>query len=448
MKNQLLVLSFLMSTLLSCQNTPSLQWQSPLLEKNITCVVSEPQTPLLDFEGKAMTVVYLENLGFESISSGSNEKNVHWLLQQGYRVVEMNYEKHAQAQSPFINQEIIAINDSIASGSFLNLNDCSLYRSYVLCEGYRIKRDVSYYKDDPSIYNTPDEYQQGDSLYLDIIYPENPKQTVPIVLSFSYSNSFLQWDADKQELSNSNKHQRLKQAYTLAGFNDSFLEGAPARGLAWAIADHPKYCSWGKGKQQGGSNDTYKSFQTNPDAVRKVKSAIRTLRVEGENLGLSGDIGIYGFSRGATAGALAIGGKFVDEFENEGLYQDVNDEVQAAVLGPGVFNYTLIYDESEDGDKNLEQRCPKVWGDLKTNREQWEMMGADFLVEDSLTAPVLFFYNTTDEAYYQSQIAHLKQKIDSLQVPNQSLVDYGEGHSVPQSPKALQQMYDFLVKHL
>lgn len=427
---------------------PTHHWESALTGTGVSAFLHEPAHQLRDYNGNCFTVVYLTNLPFENISTQSNKKNIASLLSEGYRVVELDYKRNQKMFSPTINKEIIAINDSLGAGSFLGLKDCSYYRSYVLLEGYRIKRDVAYYKDDPSVYNTPKEYTEGDSLYMDIIYPVNPKKPVPVLLSFSYSNSYATYDSDKKCLIDANKHQRLKQAYTLAGFNDSFLEGAPARGMAWAIADHPKYCDWGKGKVNGGANDGYKSFQTNPDAVRKVKSAVRTLRAEGANLGLSGEIGIYGFSRGSTAGSLAIGGKQVSVFSSGGLHSEVSEKVQAAALGSGVFNYTLIYQNADDGDKQLELRCPWVWGALDENRLLWNTMGSEYLVEDATTAPVLFFYNTTDEKYYQSQIKHLKNKLDSLQVPNESLIDYGIGHSVPQSTESLQVMYKFFERYL
>jgi hypothetical protein len=58
-------------------------------------------------------------------------------------------------------------------------------------EGYRPQRDISYYLDDPTVYNYPDSYKssQGDSLFLDLVYPANPSHQVPVVVTFSYSNS-------------------------------------------------------------------------------------------------------------------------------------------------------------------------------------------------------------------------------------------------------------------
>ncbi len=424
------------------------KWMSKVTGTPIIYQSTESHSPKKDFAGNFLTVVYLENLGFKKIGRNSNAKNVAWLLSQGYRVIELDYAKNCKAVSPTINEDIIAMNDAIASGSFCGFNDCSNYQSYVLFEGYRIIRNVPYFIDNPNVYNTPAEYTIGDPLHMDIIYPANAAMTVPVILSFSYSNSHATYDSKKAILTDANKDQRLNLAYSLAGFNDSFLEGAPANGMAWAIADHPKYCPWGKGKPVNGANDTYKSYQANPDAAQKVKSAIRTLRAISPELGLSGTIGIFGFSRGSTAGSMAIGDKMVPELENTGFNIGISDDVQAAALGPGVFDYTQIFNTPNDGDSNLETRCPWVWGPLKSNYHLWQTMGASYLVESSSTAPVLFFYNTDDDLYYQDQITHLKTKLDSLAVPTSTMINYGNGHSIPQTNTSLTRLYSFFIQYL
>jgi hypothetical protein len=413
------------------------KWTSPSLNVEISYTVREATSPLRDRNSKYFTIVYLENLGFDKLGGNPNETDVQWLLTQGYRVIELDYNHNAKAISPAINKDIIAINDDLSDGAFGEAKNCSQYRSYILFEGYRIARDVSFFKDDPTVYNSSDQYTQGDSLYMDIIYPANAKDSVPVVLSFSYSNSY-----------HGNAHQRLFLGYTLAPFNDSFLEGAPARGMAWAIADHPKYCSWGGGKPIGGANDTYKSYQTNPDAARKVRSAVRTLRTKGTELGLSGKIGIYGFSRGSDAGSMAVGNKVDSIIDTVGLNIGVSDDVQVAALGPGVFDFTQIYNNIDDGDGNLETRCPWAWGDLSTNRALWQTMGSAYYADDSTTSPVLFFYNTSDSYYYLDQAVHFKDKLDSLGVPTSSLINYGTGHSVPQTDTSLTQLYNFFVQYL
>jgi len=435
-------------TSISVSKGASGKWRSQVTGSDIVYTLTGSKLATPDFNGDYPTVVYLENLNLRKIGRNRNSDDVAWLLSRGYRVIELDYKKNANATAISINSDIVAINDSLAAGSFCGHKGSSRYQSYVLFEGYRISRNVPYFRDDPTVYNTPAEYKSGDMLHMDIIYPANAAVKVPVILSFSYSNSYATYDADKKTLTTANKDQRLNLGYTLAGFDDSFLEGAPANGIAWAIADHPKYCPWGKGRPVNGRNDTYKSYQTNPDAAKKVKSAVRTLRSLGSQLGLSGNIGIYGFSRGSTAGSMAVGDRSVPDFENAGFYIGVNDDVQAAALGPGVFDYTIIYKTLDDGDSNLETRCPWAWGSLEKNLTFWESMGAAHLVTSAATAPVLFFYNTSDERYYQDQVSSFKSKLDSLQVPTTTLVDYGKGHAVPQTNDSLSKMYSFFSQYL
>lgn len=423
-------------------------WNSKAIASPLKYTIQEARTPLRDFTGNVVTVVYLESLSTENISTVSNYKNVQWLLKKGYRVIELNYESKPEASGLNLNTDIIAINEALAAGSFCGMTNCSTYQSYVLFEGYRIERNLPYFRDDPTVYNDPVEYIDGDMLHMDVVYPVKPKRKIPVLLTFSYSNSFATFDSKSGKLTDANKNQRLKLNYTLAAFKDSFMEGAPAQGMAWAIADHPKYCQWGKGKPLNGKSDTYKSFETNPDAAQKVKSAVRTLRKFARKAGLSDSIGVFGFSRGSTAGSMAVGDRHVKELEEAGLNRKISGKVQAVALGPGVFDYTIIYNTLNDGDGNLESRCPWAWGPLNENRELWEKMGSAYLAVGQASAPVFFFYNTDDDKYYADQVKHFKAKLDLLNVPTDIMVNYGKGHAIPQSPESLRRLYSFFAKYL
>lgn len=415
-------------------------WSSSATGGTITYITTESPIPQNDYSGNYLTIIYLENTGFKKIGQNTNAIDVNWLLSKGYRVIELNYDGNTNAVSPNINADIIAINRAINGGSFCGLTNCSKYRTWILFEGYRIDRDVSYFKDDPTVYNYSSLYSSGDSLHMDIIYPAHPSAPVPVVLSFSYSNSYF---------GDANINQRINLGYTFAGFNDSFLEGAPANGIAWAIADHPKYCPWGNGKPAGAtSNKVYTSFETNPDAAQKVKSAVRTVRALGAQLGLSGKIGIYGFSRGSDAGSIAVGDRKVPEFENAGLHTNVSDDVQVAALGSGVFDFTYIYHTTGDGDSNLETNCPVAWGPLATNYAAWQLQGSYYLTQTAASAPIIFFYNTDDAQYYQNQIQHFKAHLDSLGIFTAVITNYGTGHSVPQTSGPLSQIYAFFNEYL
>lgn len=428
------------------------KWESQVTGTLLNYTTSSATTTAAtDINGKPMTVVYLENLGFQKIGQNSNAEDVAWLREQGYQVIEIDYAHNEQAVSPHLNKDIIAINSSLQSGKFCGCN-CSPSRSYILMEGYRICRDISYYLDDPSVYNYPDAYKTttGDSLYLDLVYPANPSSKVPVVVTFSYSNSFA--TAANGKLTSANKHMRMNLNNTWGQFKDSFVEGASAVGFAWAICDHPKYCDWGQGKYNGGANKSLGAIEVNPDAARKVKSAIRTVRGVGRSLGLNGDVVVTGFSRGSTAASLAVGDGKIDAFEDAsfGRFPDESSLVQCAVLGPGMFDYGQALTSSNEY-KHMSGYVAATQG------ASWNHQGALATIVSSSSAPTLFFHNTNDffsdnnkdpQGLYATQAKLMKEKLDALGVPTQLLTDYSSGHAVPQTETALRQMYDFMSSHV
>lgn len=444
---RIFTLALLLALLSNASNAATGTWTSTVAGK-ISYKSTAATKAKKDYNGKLFTVVYLENLGFDKIGGNTNAEDVQWLRDNGFAVIELDYGKNPQAISPYINQDIIAINSELSKGTFCGINNISQKRAFILFEGYRIQTDVSYYLDDPTVYNYPDYYKAtaGDSLFMDIIYPANASKQVPALLSFSYSNSW--GHKSSASARGENAHLRMYLPYTLAcgTFYDSILEGAPARGIAWAIADHPKYCEWGQGKRTGGANKEYASIAANPDAACKVKSAVRTLRAVGKSLGLSDEIGIYGFSRGSTTGALAVGDRRIEDFETNarGRFADVDSKVQAAILGPGVFDYTLLADGFTD--KNEYKNAVKVWGDLASNQGKWQLQGANYLVETANSAPCLFFYNSDDEGFYGKCAEAMREKLNALGVETELIKDYRNGHCVPNDDANLTKIYDFLVR--
>ncbi len=428
------------------------KWESQVTGTMLSYTTSSATTTAAtDANGKPMTVVYLENLGFQKIGQNSNDDDVAWLQGQGYQVIEIDYAHSERAVSPALNKDIIAINSSLRSGRFCEVN-CSPSRSYILMEGYRICRDISYYLDDPSVYNYPDAYKNtvGDSLYLDLVYPANPSSAVPVVVTFSYSNSFA--TVSNGRLTDANKHMRMNLSNTWGQFKDSFVEGASAVGFAWAVCDHPKYCDWGQGKYNGGANKSLGAIEVNPDAVRKVKSAVRTVRGVGRELGLSGDVVVTGFSRGSTAASLAVGDGWIEAYEDasRGRFADESSRVQCAVLGPGMFDYEhALTSSSEYAHMNAFVTA--------TSSTSWSYQGALATIVSSSAAPTLFFHNTDDfysennkdpKGLYATQAKLMKEKLDNLGVPTQVVTDYSSGHAVPQTESVLQQLYDFMLDHV
>ena len=80
----LLCLILLMLSSASVSMAATGKWNSHVTGTSIDYTVSQPMgTAATDQSGKPMTVVYLENLGFQKIGQISNADNVAWLRQQG-----------------------------------------------------------------------------------------------------------------------------------------------------------------------------------------------------------------------------------------------------------------------------------------------------------------------------------------------------------------------------
>lgn len=402
-------------------------WHSPTIGSDINYKITDSSKPAKDKNGKLMTVVYLENLSCEKIGQNTNAEDVAWLLNEGYRVIELDYEHHENAVSPYINKDIIAINTELNKGTFCGSSNISNDRAYILFEGYRLQRDVVYYKDDPTIYNYPDAYAktEGDNMYMDIVYPANPSRKVPTLLSFSYSNSF-----------SGNVHKRMFLGYTWAMFNDSFVEGAPAVGCAWAIADHPKYCDWGRGNRPGGVQKEYGAIEVCPDAQSKVDAAISTITAHADNMGLNKDIAMYGFSRGSTAASLAL----------------CNANVKCSFLGPGVFDYAKMATTSNEyKHMDVYVNYTVTKGIFSTKDEAWAAQRSPIF--DPLNnigdrcGGLFLFYNTDDDPNYDTQMKNLTALLDRSGVPYEMMKNYGSGHSVPQTTEQLDIMYNYLKTH-
>lgn len=434
------------------------KWYSQATGQWLTCRINNPAVAATDTHGRIMTVVYLEHLSCEKVGRNSIRKDVRWLLGQGYRVIELDYRHHPLATTPHLNRDIIAINDTLAKGRFCGTDNISDSRAYILMEGYRIQRDVSYYHDDPSIYNYPTQYasataggsvQQGDSLYMDIIYPANPRHKVPTVLSFSYSNSYP--GTAGEGLTDKYRHRRMYLGYTYSMFDDTILEGAPAAGMAWAIADHPKYCDWGRGNPPNGAQKAYGAIQIADDAARKVRAAIRTLRAFSITHKMSPRIGLYGFSRGSTAASLAIGDSPFDSWQDTSRsrktlsHVDLNhisSDIQAAILGPGIFDYSLM-SPSRNEYKHIDTYCQTTSDPAAAWREQG---GACAISQRAV--PSLLFWNSSDDSAYGIQAEHLINLFRKTGTAFSTIKDYGQGHSVPQEPQHITEIYTFLRDNL
>lgn len=407
-------------------------WTSTVTGGSISATVNEPNptvsTPAL--------IIYLKNLSCERIGQESDASIIASFTETGYRVTVLDYANNSNATTPHINADVLKIRQDIDSGTFpgstgldatgLNANKD---QCYILHEGYRLLRNVPYYKNDPTVYSGTDS---GVELHMDIAYPSQPSRPIPIVLEYSCSNSYA-----------GNADDRMNNVNAFTGINDTILEGAPAAGIAWAMADHPKYQQWGSPK-------LYSGFEVNPDTIKKVHSSIRVLREVGATLGLSGNINIHGFSRGATAGSLAIGDLTVPSVDLAGYSLSLSSRVQGVLLGSGIFDYShsggTTTGDPSGTEVDLYGRFVTAWGATAANLTQWQQQGALYYMATVASAPTFLSYNTDDAAFYVYQAQLLAAQLASLGV-HHSVVTGSGAHHVTTNTTTQAAIYAFFNAH-
>ena len=402
-------------------------WISSATGSAINATVIEPNpvvsTPAL--------IVYLKNLNCERVGQESDAAIIASFTTNGYRVVMLDYTNHVNARSPFLNADVLKIRNEIGATTFPGSIGlvASKNKCYILCEGYRLMRNVPYYLNDPTIYNGSDS---NANLRMDIAYPSQPSRAVPVVMEYSTSNSYQ-----------GNEDDRMNNGNAFTGTTDTILEGAPAAGIAWAMTDHPKYRAWG-------SPTLYSGFEVNPDTIKKVRSSVRVLREVGATLGLSGNIAIHGFSRGATAGSLAAGDLAVPTIDSAGYSTALSSRVQGVLLGSGIYDYShaggTITGDPTGTQVDIYNRFVTAWGQTAANLLVWQSQGAPYYMATTSTAPVFLSYNTNDAAWYVYQAQRLATNLATLGVPHQ-VATGNSGHKVTTNFTTLTDIYNFFKAH-
>jgi predicted esterase len=415
-------------------------WTSAATGGSITATVTEPNpvvtTPAL--------VVYLKGLTCERIGQEPDASILASFTASGYRVVELNYAGHANATAPFLNADVLKIRNEIGSATFPGSSGINTKKNqcYILCEGYRLMRNVPYFLNDRTVYNGAETTNA--ELRMDIAYPSQPSRGVPIVMEYSCSNSYF-----------GNEDDRMNNAAAFTGTTDTILEGAPAAGIAWAMADQPKYRDWSQPKSNGYNfsgfeTNSDKDFNINYDTSKKVRSSIRVLREVGATLGLSGNIAIHGFSRGASAGSLAVGDLRVPAIDSVGYSTSLSGRAQAVLLGSGLYDYThsggTITGDPAGKEVDIYSRFVTAWGTTASNFALWQVQGAPYYMATAASAPVFLSYNTDDAAYYVYQAQLMETKLTSLGVPFQKVTGTG-AHKVTTTPSTLTSIYNFFKFH-
>ena len=407
------VIVALVATLLACRPSvpraaaadaaPSAQikWNSPTTGGAVGGRVILPE---MNRAPKTLpTVIYLSHLSAPRLGTESDDAILGDFTTSGYIVLVLNYEQHANAKSPELNADLLKLREDLGAKKLLADYHVDLNHTYIVAEGCRLKRDVVFANDK----------DKNRVLAMDIIYPSNPAKPVPVLAEYTCDNASRMGNA------------------SLVFCHDTLVEGAPLAGFAGAMLDHPVAPPY------KGLDDPI------PDVVYRLKASIRTLRAAGTELGLSGKIGVIGFSRGGPMAAIVAVSNGQKELEGVGEHRDVSSDVQAALIHGNRYDYLRL--RSEDP---MLDRFTKAWGDRRTNADRWAAHGALYYLKSSA---VPMFLNTSDaeSPEYRAGLLQLDQKLTELGVDHEYQLDKdGRGHRVSTDPQTLGKIYQFFDRHL
>ena len=301
-------------------------WQGTNAGEAVVLSIFRP--PILTTNAPLPVVFYLQNLSATRVGTESDASILRDFSDAGYLVVTVDFTKRTNARMPFINRDLGKLRDDVRAKKLLGDFNVDMAHVFIVPAGCRLKRDVVFYRD------------EGRTLGMDIIYPSKPKRLVGAVIEFSCDN--------KDRFGNT----------SLSICSDTLLDGFATEGFAVAMADHPVA-------------PPYKGFDAMPDCAWKIKAAVRTLRVEGEKLGMNGKITPVGFSRGSGMALMLVTTAGMTEFEEHGENTGVSSDVQGAVVMSGRFTYLDLLPD----DKML-PRYVKTWGERETSLDVWRRHGA------------------------------------------------------------------------
>lgn len=381
MKNTFSILCMLTFVELCFANLPDATWESSL-----GLAMGGGLEVVLEGDPAAgKTAIVLSNLNSGPVA-GAGEARAQ-LINNGFRVVEIDYEFLPEVAFPNVCKDIRKIRSDILEGAFLPDLHLDQSRVFIIPEGYVIDENVLYYRD------------ENRDLFLDICYPVlvGPSSSVPSILEFSCDN--------RDRMGN----------YSLVACRDTVLEGMAFAGFATAMADHPVAAP-------------YKGLDAMPESGYKVKSAVGTLRERGRELGLSNEIGVFGFSRGSGMALLLAAER------SEGtLWEGQDRSIQAAVVLSGRFTYLDLLETD-----HMLPRYEKAWGFFSDAPDVWRKHGAlDYL--DTPTLPLFLSINSGEGPDAQHQMRVLRERLSSLGSEYEYWEDGdGEGHKVPISPVILE----------
>lgn len=372
------------------------EWQNVAGEPLPVSVINAP-----DSTSRAMPlVIYLKGLAAPRVGTVSDETILREFQDADYLVATLDFRGQTNARVPSINRDLGKLRDDLRAKQLLGeykLDDAHLF---LVPEGCRLKRDVTFYHDG------------NRTLAMDIIYPAQPKERVGAIIEFSCDNL--------NRFGNT----------SLSICSDTLLDGFATEGFAVAMADHPVAAP-------------YKGLDPMPDCAREIKAAVRTLRAEGQALGLNGKIAPVGFSRGSGMALMLVTTEGMSEFEGFGEHTNLSSAVQGAVVLSGRFTYLDLL-----SDDHMLPRYAKAWGERETSLEVWRREGAlDYLKK--ATMPLFLSINCSEGPDALHQMEVLRKRLTALGSKFTFEMDNTpRGHKVPLDSEILGAIKDYLKQQL
>ena len=348
----------------------------------------------------APLVIYLKNLSAPRIGTEPDETILRDLRREGYQIAILDFEKQPEARVPLINRDLGKLRDDLRAKQFPSARKLDDAHCYIIPEGYRLRRNVSFYHDPKR------------TLAMDIIYPSRPAKPVGAILEFSCDN--------QNRFGNT----------SLSICSDTILDAQATEGFAVAMADHPV-------------PPPYKGLDAMPDCARKIKAAVRTLRAESPALDLNGNIVAAGFSRGSGMALMLVTTEGRKEFEGFGEHTNISSAVQGAVVMSGRFTYLDLLP-----DDHMLPRYAKAWGERAAHPDTWKKHGAlDYLNGPCL--PLFLTINCTESPDALHQMTVLRRRISDLGGAATFFLDREpRGHKVTLDPEILGPMNEYFKTRL
>lgn len=362
------------------------EWQSAIEE-----LEHHPKLFVGEVGAGTVTVVELAGLTNRSVDRSISDEARRRHLASGARFIRLDYGGQSAAQFPEICQDIAKLRSELLQGAGIAPWVADANRVFIVPEGFGLMIDVEYFADEQR------------PLALDLAYPlsGNAEASAPCLLEFSCDNV--------DRMGN----------YSLVACRDTLLEGFATLGYAIAMADHPVA-------------PPYKGIDLFPESELRVRQAPVVVRRLANSLGLSGKIGVVGFSRGSGMALLLAGESRAEDWGAD-----------AAVILSGRFSYLELL----EGDHML-ARYEKAWGARQDFSERWREHGA----LDRIGAPAIPLFlsiNSGEDEHAQFQMRRLRERLSEAGhtfafVPDED----GRGHKVPISPEVLLPMQRYFAERL